>query len=837
MGHLRASGRHAGSVARHRVVALLEVAVRDLSLAFRTLRKNPGVAAIVVVTLGLGLGLTTTMFSIIDGILLKGLPFPDPHRLYAIERLGPGGDDARTSLRDYADLRERQHAFDDIAAYARSAVALAGTPAGADLVNGTFVTANLFRLLGQQAALGRTFRDADGAPDSPPVVILSDGVWRRDFGADPNVLDAVVHVDGMEMRVVGVMPSGFGFPDRQETWQPMRLDPLQVARSDPTSGLSVIGRLRHDMTASAARLEYDAIAHRLADEYPTTNRNIGVHVEPLIDAFVGREPKAMLLTMFGAVLGVLLVACATVANLLLARTMVRAREVSIRMALGGPRWRVVSQLMTETLVLAALGGVLGLGIAQLGVTAFNRSLAIGPAPTWVHIGVNMTLVAFVGATAVLSALAAGLVPALQASGTNVSEGLKDEARGFSSFRMGKLSRALVVAEVAVSCGLLVGAGLMAKSVIGLATVDYGFATDDVITVRVLLTWFNRSTGRLDTNYPDNSPRRQQFWAEVLRRVRAEPGVAGASLTSELPGRAALTNDVTIEGRTYADERDATIARRAVIATRYFDTFGVRVEGREFLDSDGEGSLPVAIVNRSFAKRFGAAGGSAMGMRFREGIAGSKEPWRTVVGVVPDMYMAGNDSTTLEGYYTPLAQANRRVMNVVARARGDPLALANAIQRDVAAIDPDVPAYAPRTQRRVIDESIWRFEVFGALFIVFGVVALVLATVGLYGVMAFAVSRRTRDIGVRMALGATGTDVLRLFLREGLVQLGVGVSIGMLLAYNLATALSFVLLRVSPRDPVVFAAIAALLVVVGLMACFIPARRASRVDPLVALRSE
>jgi len=305
----------------------------------------------------------------------------------------------------------------------------------------------------------------------------------------------------------------------------------------------------------------------------------------------------------------------------------------------------------------------------------------------------------------------------------------------------------------------------------------------------------------------------------------------------LPGRAAITSAIVIEGRTYADARDETSARRIVVAPQYFETFRVPVQGRDFLPSDDRGALPVAIVNRSFANRFAPSGGSAIGMRIREGNMTSREPWRTVVGVVPDMFVAGNDSTILEGFYMPLAQSNRPVMNLVARVRGEPLAFAGVAQRHVAAIDPDVPAYAPRTQRRVISEQNWRFRVFGTLFIVFGVTALVLAAVGLYGVMSFAVSRRTHEVGVRMALGASAPDVLALFLREGLVQLAIGVSVGLLLAFYLAQALAFVLLRVSPRDPVVFAGIVVLLGAVGLLACLIPGRRATRVDPLVALRAE
>ena len=808
----------------------------DLRLGVRTLRKQPGVSAIAILALALGLGLTTTMFSIINGILLRGLPFPEPHQLYAIGRTSPTQDDPRASIRDVADWRDQQKAFDGIAGYSVGAVTLSGPDGGAELASGAFVTPNLFRVLRQPAALGRTLADADGAPGSPPVIVLGDAVWRRRYGADPDILTKTVRANGEEMQIIGVMPARFRFPDREELWLPLRDDPLRTPRGDDGANINVFGRLRPDLSAGAAQLEFATIARRLADAYPTTNRNVGTRIEPLIDTFVGREPKAMLYAMLGAVFGVLLIACFNVANLLLARAAVRTREVAIRAALGGARWRVVSQMLVETLILAAFGSVLGLSIARLGVTLFNRTIAGDRTPFWVDIRIDPVVLAFVAAVTILSAIAAGIVPALQASGGNLSDGLKDESRGSSSFRMGRISRTLVIAELAASCGLLVGAGLMTKSVVQLSTFAYGFATDDVLTARILLGWPNASTGAFETDYPARSPRRHQFWVDVVSRVQAEPGVLGASLTSELPGRPALTFGVAIEGKTYADERDETLARRAVIAPQYFATYDVRVlEGREFLPSDGGAALPVAIVNQSFARRYGPAGGSALGMRFREGIINSREPWRTVVGVVPDMFMAGNDSSTLQGYYTPLAQADRWAMNLVVRARGDPLALTKLVRRDVAAIDPDVPLYNEQTQRQLLDERSWRFRVFGSLFIVFGAVALFLASLGLYGVMSFAVSRRTHEVGVRMALGATRMDVLRLFLRQGLTQIGIGVAIGLLLAFILANSLSFVLFRVNARDPVVFGAIATLLIVVGIVACLMPARRATRVDPLVALR--
>jgi predicted permease len=802
---------------------------QDLRFGIRMLVKHPGVASIAVTALALGLGLTTTMFSIIEGAILKGLPFPEAERLVVVERtnLTQGQNRSNVPVSDYTDWKERQHSFEDLAAYYNGTVNLSGKDGGPERISGAFITPNLFNVIRQQPIMGRALTQEENDPNGPQAVVLGYGVWKRRYAGDPNILGKTIRVNGRDMSIVGVMPANFMFPFREEVWIPLRMDPLKLGRNNG-NWLTVLGRLNRGVSQDQALLEYAGIARQLAAQYPESNKDIGVRMESLVDQAIGPEPRALLYTMLGAVFGVLLIACSNVANLLLARAAARSREVAIRTALGAGRWRVVSQLLMETLVLAGVGGVLGLGIAQLGTMWFSRAIIQGNPPYWINIHVDGVVLAFVASVTLLSAIIAGIVPALQVSAGNVSEALKDEARGSSSLRMGKFSRTLVIAEIALSCGLLIGAGLMTKSVITLKTFDYGFATDNVFTARI---------GLFETNYPD-SLKRQQFWTVLLDRFRAEPGVRAASYTTRLPALGSGQNNIAIEGKAYAADRDYPSARNDVITPDFFKTFNVPIlHGRDFQLADAGGSIPVAVVNQSFARRFTPPGGSVIGLRFRPGDSRSKQPWITVVGLVPDMHMAGTDSTTLQGYYTPLAQSDQRFVSVAARVDGDPLAFGSVLRRTLAGIDPDQPIYFVRTETGAIEQNTWFYGVFGTLFMVFGAVALVLASVGLYGVMAFAVSRRTQEVGVRMALGAGRGDVLQMFLRQGAIQLVIGVSIGLVLAFFLAKGLRIMLFHVNTFDPVMFVAISAMLIVVGLIACFIPARRATRVDPLVALRYE
>jgi putative ABC transport system permease protein len=528
------------------------------------------------------------------------------------------------------------------------------------------------------------------------------------------------------------------------------------------------------------------------------------------------------------VLLVLLVACANVANLLLSRATARAKEVAIRTALGASRLRIAGQFLAEALALAAVGGVLGTGVAWAGVRLLDDAMTRDGIPFFVDIRLDGAALLFVLATALAATLAAGLLPALQASRAVVGDVLKDETRGSSSFRIGRASRAIVVLELALSCGLLVGSGLMIKSVTKLRTVDFGFETRGVLTARV---------GLPEGKYPDGASQ-LRFYEELQARLAALPGVEAASLGTTLPAAGTLPRDrLALEGRAYAAERDYPLTGAGVVAPGYLAVFGVApARGRDFTSGDRAGALPVAIVNESFARRF-FPGRDPIGRRIRVGGPATKEPWRTIVGVAPDLYASGPNNREPDGIYVPVGQSPQRFLSVALRTRGDPLALTPAVREAVTGIDADLPIYNVKSLPEAIHDQTWFYDVFGVVFMTFGVVALFLASVGLYAVIAFSVSRRTREVGIRMALGAQGRDVLGLVLRQGAAQIAVGLVLGLSLAAVVAQFMTRLLFQVEPRDPGVFAAVVVTLSLTGAAACLIPARRATRVDPLVALRSE
>ncbi len=803
--------------------------VQDLRHGIRLLLKQPAVTGIAVLALALGIGLTTTMFSIVYAAVIRGLPFERPHQLMHLERAKPSEDQPslEVPIHDYTDWRAQQKSFEDLAAFDVGTVNVRGNEWKPERFSGAFITANAFSLLRVQPVLGRTFREDENRPDAPLVLLLSHGAWRNHFAGDPGVVGQTVHVNGEVATIIGVMAEGFAFPIREEVWVPLRMDPLRIERKQPGITLEVFGRLRDGVSRDQAAAELAAIAARLEKEYPETNRGITTVMKPYVDEFIGAEAVATLYAMLGAVFGVLLIACANVANLLLARAAARSKEIAVRTALGATRLRVMVQLLTESLVLALVGAFFGLGIAQLGIVLFNRAIVDTSPPFWIDIGIDRGVLLFVLGVTVLASLLAGLVPALRASGGNVSDVLKDEARGTSSFRLGRFSKGLVIAEIALSCGLLVPAGLMTKSVVRLKTTEFGFATHDVFTARV---------GLFEAVYPDTASR-LRFYEELLRRLDGRPGVRAAALTSNLPVAGTGRWQFAVEGRAYAAERDYPLARRAVISPRYFDTFGVSLlQGRDVGPEDRAASLPVTIVNRVFAETH-FPNQDPLGRRIRVGTGDNAGPWLTVIGVAPDVWMQGIDDRDAAGFYVPLAQVDQRFMSIAIRTQGNPLDLTNLVRDEVVAIDPDLPIYFVNSMDGVIQQSSWFYGVFGGLFMVFGFVALFLASVGLYAVMAFSVRRRTQEVGVRMALGAEGRDVLRLILRQGMTQLAMGAVIGLGLAWWLARTLRVILFQVEPTDPLTFTTILATLALTGLLATIVPARRATRVDPAMALRYE
>jgi putative ABC transport system permease protein len=806
--------------------------LQDLRVGARLLRKAPGITLASVIALALGIGLTATMFSIVYGAIMRGLPFEDGDRIVAVDRanVSRGITQMSTPWHEYVDWRDQQRAFSEFGAHYSGTINIADGDRP-ERFDGAFITASALRLTRVQPLLGRLFADEDGRPGAPAVLLLGYDTWRNRYDGDPAVLGRTVRANGEPAVIIGVMPRGFRFPVDEDMWLPLRMDGTRFGRTEGI-WLSVIGRLAPGVSIAAANVEMNGIAARLATEHPDTNEGVSAVVMPYTERFIGKEPQALLYTMLGAVFLVLLVACANVANLLLSRAAMRSREVGVRTALGASRGRVVLQFLAEAYVLAVVGGLVGIGVALAGVRIFNNAIESTNPPFWIDIRVDAPIVLFVLAVTFVASLAAGVLPAWKAARADVNEILKDEARGSSSFSMGRLSRGLVVLEIALSCGLLVGAGLMIKSVVKLRTLDFGFPTATVFTARI---------GLPETGYGEADQQRR-FFDELLPRLQQSAGAQSVGLTSVLPGLGSPTQAVSIDGATYADpDRDRPMTRRIVVSPGFFETFQLPLrQGRDFGSQDQAGALPVAIVDEGFARRhFG--GESPLGRRIRFGRIDDPDsiaPWRTIVGLVPDTHIDGlGNSEVRETVYLPLAQNPARFMSIAARTGAQPLALTPQVRDIVAGVDPDIPLYFVNTLAGAIADNTWFYRVFGSLFMIFGFVALLLSAMGLYAVMSFSVSRRTREVGVRMALGARSGDVIRLIFRQALTQIGIGLVLGLALAAAVSGLMATALFEVHPRDPAIFGTIVLVLTLTGAAAALLPARRAARVAPQVALRAE
>ncbi len=799
----------------------------EIRIAFRSLTKQPGLAILSVLALGMGIGFTAIMFSIVHGALYRGLPFPDGDRIHAVLATNPeeGIDQTSISVHDYMDWRDQQSSFEELAAYYTGTINLTATE-GPRRYDGAFMTASAFRVVGVQPFLGRAFRDEDDRPGAPVVLILGYQVWRDDYGSDQGVLGRSVKVNGEPGTIIGVMPEEFLFPIAEQVWVPLRADPLALARGEGWT-VTPIGKLKAGVTLEQAQTEFSGIAARLAEVYPQTNEGLDAKVMLYTDTAAGPEVKAVLYSMLMTVFLVLILACANVANLLLARTAGRTKELAIRTALGADRSRVMMLLLSEASALAAGGALVGIAIAKVGIDLFARLTVDTDPPFWFVWTLDGPIVLFILAVTAVAAIVAGLVPGLKVSGGKVHELLKDESRGSSSMRIGKLSRFLVTGEVAMSVGLLVTAGLMVKGMIELRTMEYGFERQEVFTSRI---------GLFPSDFPDVESK-SAFFRDLQDGLEARSEVTLASLSDVLPGLGAGTGPFALEGTAYPTDRDYPRARNIRATPGYFETFGVLpVQGRMFNRGDDREALPVALVNQSFVRLF-SPGEDVLGKRVRFGQSESEEPWLTVVGVVPDLFMegVGTDNEDPQGIYIPLAQADAQFVSIALRGRGDSAELAAIVREEVALQSPDTPIYWPRTMQEALDEQLWFIDLFGGLFAIFGLGALFLASVGLYGVTSFSVKQRTHEVGIRMALGAQGGKVLVMVLRQGAVQVVVGLLIGLGLGALLSRGLREVFTLVEPWDPSVFIGISLVLLATGFLATLFPARRATRIDPVEALR--
>ena len=804
----------------------MSVIARDIRFGSRSLRKHLGLSIIAVFALTLGIGLTTTMFSIVYSVLMKGLPYRDADRIVVVfeQNIARHAERLDLSIHDYADLRAQQRSFSEIGAFYSGTVNVSGTEK-AERYMGTWTTSSMFDIAGVPPLLGRTIRAGEDAPGGEAVAVLGYAMWKNRFGGDAGVIGKTVRANGLPFTIVGVMPEGYGFPDDGALWLPVQLDPLALKRGEGQH-LQVVGKLKQGVSIDAASGDVNAVARRIATEHKEQSDGVSATVMNFVDGQIGPEPRQLLLTMLGAVFFVLLIACANVANLLLDRAAHRTKEVGIRTALGASRAAVVRQFLSEAFVLAAVGTAFGVAAAYFGVRTFNRAIADTQPPFWLDIRLYPPVLLFAIVTSVLATFASGLLPAIQASRTDIGEILKDDSRGASSFRIGRLSRGLVVFEIALSCALLVAAGLMIKSVTRMQNIDAGFITKNVFTARV---------GFPDA-YTDTIAQRQ-FFEQLEPRLAALPGVAAAALTTDLPGVGSNSRNFAIEGATYIKDVDYPRSRLYSVSTGFFPTFGLNATlGRTFTSSDRDGGLPTAIVNQAFAAKY-FRGVDPIGRRIRIGDSRSTAPWMTIVGVVPNSY-SGNPAEMRPPFiYMPLSQHPSRFLSLAVRTAAAPMAITPQVRDVVSSLNRDIPIYYVYSMTEAMTRNLWFVRVFGTMFMIFGAIALFLAAVGLYAVMAFSVGRRTREVGIRMALGAKATHVLGMVVRQGLWQLGAGMAVGLTLALGAAQLMKVVLFDVQPRDPAIFGLVVAVLSGAGLLACLIPARRATRVDPLLALRSD
>jgi predicted permease len=592
----------------------------------------------------------------------------------------------------------------------------------------------------------------------------------------------------------------------------------------------VIARLKRDVSLSEAQAQAATIAAQLEHEFPATNRGTGADVMPYARSVIGPEIYALLYTMLGAGIGVLLIACVNVSNLLVARASLRQREVAVRMALGAERFRVVRQHLTEVIVLATAGAAIGVLLSIAGMRWFIASLAVNPPPFWITFDLDHRVMLFVLGLIVLASLFAGTLPALHAARVSAGSALKDDSRSSTNARLGRFSSGLVIAELAVSCALLIAAGLMIKSVTELKQVQMPFAIENVLTARVDLP---------QRSYPDSAAC-IRFFEQLLPSLQAVPGIEAATLSDGLPAAGNGLISVQIEGKAYAEQSDYPLAREGIVTAGYFETFQTKVlNGREFSTADVSTSQAVAVINESFA-RLHFPNIDPLGRQFKRIRPKTTEPWLTIVGIVPDLLMEGigNNNASPVGYYIPIAQSDvANGVRIAVRTRGEPSAMAPLVRSAVASLDPDLAIFEIQTMRVVIDRQTWFYTVFGTFFMAFGICALLLAAAGLYGVMSFAVTQRTREMGIRSALGAPGAQLVLLAMRKSVVQLGIGLFLGLGLALLASGALQPVLYRVNPRDTSVFLGVAATLAFASLCASFLPALRVTKIDPVRALATE
>jgi putative ABC transport system permease protein len=800
----------------------------NLRYAARMLVANPGFAAVTIMCLALGIGVNSTMFSVVDTVEIRPLPFREPDRLVALFTTRPASGIERGSISypDLQDWRARTHSFDEIAGIGGRSLTLADKDEP-ERFNGATVTWNLFPTLGIQPILGRQFRPEEDRAGGPPVVMLSHGVWQRRYAGDPSIVGRMINVSGTPSTVIGVMPPAFQFPEHSQLWIP--LAPIEHAAKRTDRDIEMFARLKTGVAISAARQDVESVAAQLGREYGE-DQGWSASVRTMREALMPDDVRLIVLTMMGAVTLVLLIACANVANLLLARATVRQREIAVRAALGAGRRRIVAQLLTESVLIALAAAPLGVAVAYIGLRLLTN--AIPPqnqVPYYIDWSMSPRILIYTVAIAVATGLVFGLAPALHAARSDLHESLKEGGRTGGSSRRNRMRSALVVAEIALSLVLLVGASLFVRSFLNFEASRAGLDSSPWMLLRFYMP---------GDRYESREAMAQRV-EDIVRRVEAVPGVASVIASNMVPYLSGGSDGPAIgEGSTLPKDQEPQV-RYFGVTPHLLRTLNVGVvSGRDFTDAEGATKTPVAIVNQVFAERIWPNVRDVVGRRFRL-TDDADGPWFTVIGVVPDFRLF----TVRDGKPSPYAflpypyDPARNTGLTIRVVGGAPASIMSRVREEIRASDPTLPIFSSQTGDEARADTYWQYGLFGWMFSIFGGIALALASIGVYGVLAYSVSQRTQEIGVRMALGASRETVFRLIVGHGARLAAGGVATGVVGAFAVTRVVNSLLYNVSATDPLSFVLTASFLVAVALVASYVPARRATAVDPMIALRTE